>query len=103
MNTKPNQITEADVIGFLTAKRAELIKRTGIAYAFISVGIEGCGTPLWTAYVDGSKHTQGITCDAAIAEQVRLQSDDGRIERAKSARETAARLLAEAERLEAGK
>lgn len=104
MNTKPNQITEADVVGFFQSKQSELRIATGIRYSQIRMEVDGfTGVPRWQSYSDGGDVLSADTVDAAIAAQVAALSDNGRMERAKEKRERAALLLAEAEKLEATK
>lgn len=101
-NTNTTQITEADVIAFVSAKLAELRNATKINYAHIRLNVGTDGIE-WTTYVDSGKHCEALTIDDAIAAQVECLTDNGRTARAKEARDHAARLIAEADRLEAAK
>jgi len=100
-NTDTTQITEADVIAFMQSKQAELRKATGVEYSSIAVEIMACANlPVWRTYSDGGKHLPAKTADDAIAAQVELVHP---LKRAEQARLQAARLIAEAEMLEATK
>ena len=94
-------ITEAQVVAFLQAKQAKLRKATGIHYATILCRVEAeTGAPDWRTYCDTGDHIDAPTADAAIAAQVAYLQPDSKAVRAKEARERAAALLAEADKLE---
>jgi hypothetical protein len=94
------EVTEAQVVAFLLAKKNELIELSGVKYASIRVESDGSGSAVkWIAYVDGTNTFSSATSvDAAIADQVALAAP---LSRAKRAREQAAKLLAQAAALEA--
>ena len=100
---KPREITEADVIGFLAAKHAELKLPAwaSVQAAFGSYsapfGVYGHTPGVEYKWVNGS----GNTVTAALAEFTDNLPPTG-AELAKQKRAEAAKLLAEAEKAEAG-
>ena len=102
MKTQENEITEAQVVSFLQAKRAELQKATGISYSCIRTDIDGTtGVVEWLAYCDGSATiTSGATVAEAIAKMVAVLQPDNRFARAQELRQIAAAHLAAAEKIE---
>lgn len=95
------QITEAQVVAFLLAKREQLRNATGIQYASMLCAVEcESNSPRWRSYADTGNHLDASTADEAIAKQVAYLQPESKAVRAKEARERAAALLAEAERLE---
>lgn len=102
MNNTPIQITEADVVAFLTAKAAQLGEQTGEQYASVKCEVlNAChgsqANVRWATYVNGDKHRNADSLDAVFNEAVHAMAP---VYRANALRENAAKLLAEAAALE---
>ena len=98
MKTQENEITEAQVVSFLQAKRAELQKAAGKTACMISLHAQlHDGSPQWCAYADGGGHMFSPTVGGAIAASSAQMSPASKAHRCRAEAE---RLLAEAERLE---
>jgi hypothetical protein len=97
-NSETDGITEEQVVLFLREKRRELQEVTRVDFACVQIGLGGSGEIECGGYVDGVGIRSAGSLETVIDE---LAEQSGPLHRARRARDEAAKLIAQAEILEA--